>query len=240
MEKTQNRRKRDTYFFGVMVAVLIVLVPLATLANPGVPSKWVGLKLIVSEATWHHLFTASCDNLTAYKSSVMTTYIYDKNDRPICGANGAPVNMANSKEAINPTWEQLVYFLKCDDTDKQQYIDDKFNCVDYAEMLQNDATKAGWKAAIVGIHLYDDFTDNVTGHAINAFQTTDRGLVYIDSTRSKNETARDVEKLVKVEVGKQYKATYVFPSRIWPLFLDRPNNYTVRTIDFVAWPLTDW
>lgn len=170
----------------------------------------------------------------------MVTYIYGEDNRPIPGANGAPVNMANNKKARDPSWEQLVWFLKCDNTDKEKYIDNVFNCVDYAEKLQNNAANAGWKAAFVGIDIRDDATDNVSGHAINAFQTTDYGLVYIDCTRFKDETAYDADKLVKVEAGKQYQATYIFPSRIVPVFLDYHFNYTVLNIDLIEWPMTEW
>jgi hypothetical protein len=50
--------------------------------------------------------------------------------------------------------------------------------VDFAEMLHNNAEQAGIRAAFVGIN----FAGKKIGHAINAFQTTDMGLVHVDCT----------------------------------------------------------
>ncbi|MCX6006867.1 MAG: hypothetical protein NTZ34_06360, partial [Chloroflexi bacterium] len=125
-------------------------------------------------------------------------------------------------------------------TDKQKYVDNIFNCMDYAVMLQNNATKAGWITAFVGISLRDNGTDNVSGHAINAFQTIDYGKVYIDCTRSAGETAYDIDKLVTVDIGKPYEATYIFPSKYYPMFLHYNSNQTVQTIRLEQWPLTQW
>ena len=52
-----------------------------------------------------------------------------------------------------------------------------FTCGDYAEQVQNNAENAGIKCAWVGI----DFTQG-GGHACNAFNTTDKGLIFIDCT----------------------------------------------------------
>ena len=51
-------------------------------------------------------------------------------------------------------------------------------CSDFAEDVHNNAKAAGIKAAWVSIA----FEGNDEGHACNAFETTDRGLVYIDCT----------------------------------------------------------
>jgi hypothetical protein len=62
------------------------------------------------------------------------------------------------------------------------YNDNSFVCADFAEMLHNNAEKAGWRAAWVGI----DLAGSEGGHALNAFQTTDEGLVYADCTSSRD------------------------------------------------------
>ena len=77
--------------------------------------------------------------------------------------------------------------------------------------MHNNAERAGIKAAWVGI----DFEGNSRGHAINAFETTDKGLVYIDCTGEgflgqltghANEDSEDTswDKIAYVEIGKEY------------------------------------
>lgn len=91
--------------------------------------------------------------------------------------SGLPKLVANAN-ASNPSWQQLKSFLATDGTSKQQYVTGRFMCVGFAEMLQNHAATAGIRAALVGI----SFKESRTGHALNAFVTIDKGLVYIDAT----------------------------------------------------------
>jgi len=90
----------------------------------------------------------------------------------------------------NPTWDELLVFLGEDDTDRHQYVYDypskdvwnppnspPFMSEDYAKMLQRNANAAGWRCAIVNAKV------NGAPYFVNAFQTTDKGLVYIDDTR---------------------------------------------------------
>jgi len=88
------------------------------------------------------------------------------------GADGHRIWLHNSTDAKNPTWMELVEFLQSDRTDQRPYDSDSFVCADYAEMLHNNAEKAGIRAAYV-------YTSN---HAFNAFTVSDRGLVFVDNT----------------------------------------------------------
>jgi hypothetical protein len=241
MAKDLRKYQKLIQFLSALLIVMILmgLMPLLALAKSGVLDKCLGLKLIVYETTRISSIAGPCDNLTAYKSEIMMTYIYGENNRPILGANGAPTNMLSNKKARDPSWEQLVWFLNCDNTDKREYIDNVFNCVDFAETLQNNAAKAGWRSAFVGIQVCDNTTGKISGHALNAFQTTDFGLVYIDCMRGKNETISDAEKLANVEAGKQYQGTYIFPITTWPIFLDFYPNWTVLKIYLIEWPMTE-
>jgi hypothetical protein len=81
-------------------------------------------------------------------------------------------------DALNPTWEQLLTFLENDHTDENPYVDGMYTCGNYAEDIFNHAESKGIRTAVVCI----SFKDNTMGHALNAFQTTDNGLVFIDCT----------------------------------------------------------
>lgn len=123
----------------------------------------------------------------------------------------------------NPTWNELKDFLLSDNTDKRFYVYPSFTSENYAEMLQNNAKKSGWRCAIVRIHL--DWLDRQTGahvngvYFLNAFETTDQGIVYIDSTNPSVDPGGDypggftgnAESVAKLEIGNNFNATFIFP-----------------------------
>ncbi len=88
------------------------------------------------------------------------------------------INVANNPLAKDPSWQELMSFIKSDGTDAKPYIPDVFICGAFAEQVQHNAEAAGIRSAIVFIN----FADSRIGHALNAFKTTDKGLVYIDCT----------------------------------------------------------
>jgi len=100
-----------------------------------------------------------------------------KQEIPYSKASGSEVCLVNYKNATDPTWDELIAFLQSDNTDEQPYLNASFVCADFAEMLHNNAEAAGIKAAYVGV----DFVEG-EGHALTAFNTTDKGLVYADCT----------------------------------------------------------
>jgi hypothetical protein len=131
------------------------------------------------------------------------------------GANGHSIELVNNPDAKNPTWEELKSFLVLDHTDNYSYIDGSFVCADFAETLHNNAEKAGIRAAWVAI----DFSSGGVGHANNAFNTTDEGLVYIDDTGIQDTAqirnsgcCRD--RRVAVSIGSEYIAESIFPC-VW-------------------------
>ena len=116
--------------------------------------------------------------------------------------------LINNKNAADPAYTQLVSFLKSDKTDEYPYtaangapntyygtakshvdltriqniIDGTAEpnnpdvCSDFAERLHNDAEMAGIRCAYVSVALSTGL------HALDAFQTSDKGLIYIDDT----------------------------------------------------------
>ena len=107
-------------------------------------------------------------------------YIIYHNVQPrhLKSPSGESAQLINNSEASPPTWQELMAFLGADTTDQNLYNVDSFACVAFAEELHNKAEAAGIEAAFVGVQ----FEDREIGHALNAFNTTDRGLVFIDCT----------------------------------------------------------
>lgn len=111
------------------------------------------------------------------------------------GGDHKPIELINNPYAKDSSYDELLAFIQTDTTDRNLYIETFFwgyVCTDYAEDVHNNAEAAGIRAAWVGI----DFEGEETGHAVNAFETTDKGLVYIDCTQTDN--------VAYVEKGKEY------------------------------------
>ena len=136
-------------------------------------------------------------------------YIYE-NGAIAVGGDGKPIELIDNPNATDPTYTELIAFIKEDSTDEKPYWDSAWGkasyvCSDFAEDVHNNAEAAGIRAAWVGI----DFEGDDEGHACNAFEATDKGLVYIDCTGGGFErllrghpTSWDT--VVYVETGKEY------------------------------------
>jgi hypothetical protein len=74
------------------------------------------------------------------------------------------------------TWTDLVSFLEKDHTNWNPYVPGKYTCLDFSTDLVANATQQGIKGWIVAV----DFTDGGPGHAFVAFETSDRGIVYVE------------------------------------------------------------
>ena len=152
-------------------------------------------------------------------------YIYEDGAIHV-GGDGEPIELINNTNATNPTYAELVAFITEDTTDSKLYRDGSKSlgniivvhvCADFAEEVHNNAEAKGIRAAWVGI----DFRGSAEGHALNAFETTDRGLVYVDCTGEDTigsqlirelksiDTPSSWDKIAYVEVGKVYGGIYI-------------------------------
>lgn len=131
------------------------------------------------------------------------------NDYTLVGSGtGRPVELYENPNTTNPTWEQLLSFLRTDDTDKIDYVPGNFVCIDFAETLHNNAEKSGIRCGLVVLY--------PISHACNAFETTDRGLVFIDCTGlSRYQIGPyDEDTIVDVQLGADYVPRYIFSNRL--------------------------
>jgi hypothetical protein len=123
------------------------------------------------------------------------------------------IHLVENPNAVDPTWQQLEAFLIADNTDKEAYDLETHPCGVFAEELQNNAEAAGIRAAWVAI----DFVGGGDGHALDAFNTTDKGLVFIDCTGGSNSSdvaqpqqgeswgkADDWDKVAYLSIGQEY------------------------------------
>jgi hypothetical protein len=90
----------------------------------------------------------------------------------------------------NPTYQEMKTFLSQDNTDSKTYAEDKYVCVDFSAAVNNNAEAEGIRCAIVDI-----FHPEGYGHTVVAFETTDRGLIYIEP---------QFDREVELVIGKSY------------------------------------
>jgi hypothetical protein len=135
----------------------------------------------------------------------------------LVGGDDEPILLNNNSDAVDTTYSEVLDFIRQDGTDQLVYISRDsdtgaapFVCSDFAEILHNNAESAGIRAAYLSI----DFADGSIGHAINAFQTTDKGLINIDCTgqsvfsQLEDEASTFVfgswDKVAYIEIGQKY------------------------------------
>lgn len=91
----------------------------------------------------------------------------------------------------NPTWSELKKFLEGDDTDTLPYVEGSFDCSGFAITLRDRAWRYSMRCAYVEVGF-----SKKEGHALNAFETTDEGLIYVDNT--------DADWIAYIEIGQPY------------------------------------
>ncbi len=91
----------------------------------------------------------------------------------------------------NPTWSELRNLLEQDDTDTLTYLENSFDCTGFAITLRDHA----WRYSIRGAYVEVGFSGK-EGHALNAFETTDKGLIYVDNT--------EADQIAYVEINQPY------------------------------------
>jgi len=86
----------------------------------------------------------------------------------------------------DPTYDEAISFIEFDKTDQNEYVPGNYTCVDFAANFKHNAMTAGYKCAFV----YIEFRK--FAHAVVAFNTTDRGIIYVEP---------QTDELINVEVG---------------------------------------
>ena len=145
---------------------------------------------------------SSMQQITDYEKTMQALGITVHSAATSWTFNGLTWTHNDNAQAVNPTWNQLVTFITQDKTDQHPYNINSFNCVNYATTVYNNAETSNIEAATVTMNLQN----SAAGHAVNAFITSDYGLVYVDCTGN--------DAIARVEVGKVYRA--VSPGAVQP------------------------
>ena len=95
----------------------------------------------------------------------------------------------------DPTYAEMKSFLAADNTSSKAYNEDKYICTDFTTEVNNNAEEQGIHCATVYI-IYPE-----TGHSVVAFDTTDRGMIFIEP---------QYDKEIKLTIGSGYSASNGF------------------------------
>ena len=90
----------------------------------------------------------------------------------------------------NPTYEEALDFIKKDQTDEENYDYLNHNCYHFSKKLNNNAEEKGLRCGLVKITM-----NGPTPHAINVFDTTNKGLLFIEP---------QTDEIVNLSIGKNY------------------------------------
>lgn len=146
-------------------------------------------------------------------------------------SNRQPARLQNNPAARNRSLAEVLAFVAQDPTNRKPYVNSRYMCTEYAVALHDRAEAAGFRCALVSL----TFRQGV-GHALNAFQTTDRGLVYIDCTGGSTGDAEDLyDSIGYIEIGKPYGRLHIALGSRWPSGYKGYENASVIFRNLNAW-----
>ena len=94
-------------------------------------------------------------------------------------ATGSKEGVATRVELGNPTYKEMKEFLAGDETDSNPYVVGEYVSFDFAVELNNNAEANGIRVAYVAIFAKE------WGHGMVAFETIDKGLIFIEPQSDK-------------------------------------------------------
>jgi len=105
---------------------------------------------------------------------------------------GAEAGLGHGYALRDPTYKEVVAFLKRDKTNENEFVEDTYGvyvCSHFARDVGNNAEAEGLRCAFVELRYPEE------GHTIIAFDTIDEGLVYFEP---------QTDERVKPDVGKRF------------------------------------
>lgn len=96
------------------------------------------------------------------------------------------------------SYEEMSQFLESDDTDKNEWVWPNYVCMHFARDVNEAAAAAGIRCAYV----YIDYYEMEVSHFVVAFETTDKGLIFIEP---------QTDEEMRVEPGEEYVTVNGYP-----------------------------
>ena len=129
--------------------------------------------------TSEELTNTEADLVTASEQLAVKSELADtlRSDMDNLQSNYDALTIGYGYVVKDPTYRDMKSFLAADTTDSFAYTTNEFVCHDFAAVVAGNAREQKIRCAYVMIDFIDDGTP---GHAIIAFNTTDRGLIYVE------------------------------------------------------------
>jgi len=102
------------------------------------------------------------------------------------------VDLRRYYSSRDPTYEEALQFTRLDQTDKNRY-NQSYTCISFAGDFVNNALNKGYRCGYVIIEFPE------TGHAIVCFNTSDKGLIFVEPQN---------DELVTLPTGQQFSITW--------------------------------
>ena len=153
--------------------------------------KWVLLLIIVPLISFNFIYA---DNNNIVGDQAISAEVTENatlpelNQSTTSSQNGIPGNQ--TIELINPTFEEVKDFILKDTTSHKPFVINKYECRHFATDVNNNAEAAGIRCAFILLCYRNG------QHAVVAFETTDRGMIYIEP---------QTDAAIQPEVGGQYQ-----------------------------------
>jgi hypothetical protein len=219
MQKQKSGRKSPLKYLGLLAGIVLIVIGVMLTINS------ISSPVLVPESPAVSNTPASPDTTAAQNDYItgkqeVADYVKQYTDLqpPYTKALGKNVHLVNNPDARDVSFAELKSFILSDDTDDGLYVEGVRMCGDFAEELHNNAEKAGIQAAFVAIH----FKNQSVGHALDAFNTTDLGLVYIDCT------GRGLEEIAEAQLFSGDEPLYECDSIA---YVSKGNEYGIVSID---------
>lgn len=119
----------------------------------------------------------------------------------------------------DPTYSEVMTFIRDDKTERKTYVEDTFTCTHYSLAVNNNSEKNGIRCAIVTVKL-----SGGEGHALVAFNTTDKGLLFIEPQSDEK---------VNLEIGEDYWADCVVVKS--SRYYYEPDSDNIVTNYYLSW-----
>jgi len=175
---------------GKIIAILLCIAVIA-----------LGLCYLYAVGEWYDKHKEEKTQNITFPKLLATPVIIEETPDPSLSCTVKPVepNLTNNAYAHNPTWNEMMQFLGNDLTDLGIYNEYYHACADFAEEFHNNAEENGLRSAFVTI----EFENESIGHAMNAFETTDYGIVFVDVTGDEINDTNNKDKVCSVKIGKK-------------------------------------
>lgn len=202
---TKTKRKKKTLWIVSCVFIFLVLIVILLL----IAVTGSGDKAALNPDAYSYFNQTWEGQIVYLPPEVLSTLKFtDANGegRIVSYSNGSNVVITNRENAHDPTMAELKAFLKADRTNDLVYVNGSFVCTNYAVTLHDNAEANGIRCGFVTI----GFNGSCMPHSLNAFQTTDEGLVFAYDAGSL--AGYGIDSFAKINIGYPVSQVPVFES----------------------------